>query len=90
MRHAMQHHRNRADTFYYRLAFRLGLAALAFLLAFFVIGALANKASAPDRYTFEHPVVEKTAPPPPAKSIGIVEGRWCLDFEGPCVVYTND
>jgi len=73
----------------YRLPVQLLIAACAFLLAFFVLGAIANKASAPERYTFEKPVVEKTAPPPPAKSIGVVEGRWCLDFEGPCVVYTN-
>lgn len=66
-------------------------ACMALLLA--IVGLFAGTMIAQqtrpeiDRYTFE-----KISPPPPATStsVGVIEGRWCLDTDGPCAVYFAD
>jgi len=87
MRHMTQRDRNRSDRAYYGMAFRLLMFGVIMFLAFIVTGHAINKAQAIDPRQPFNPTVEKVAPPPPPKSIGLITGRWCLDTPGPCITY---
>lgn len=65
---------------------RLGTALMLAILGLFIGTMLAQQSQPePVRNTFQ-----KISPPPPAKSVGVIEGRHCLDYNGPCVAYFSD